>query len=211
MSLKTKIESLLFVALKPLSNQKIAELLAAEKEEVGRTLNELKDELNKNERGIQLMQLGTKFQLSTAPSNAKIIRDYLQDEQTGELTRPALETLTIIAYRGPITKADLDVIRGVNCALILRHLMIKGLIESTEDKAKMTHYYQVTFDFLKFLGLSELKELPDFEKLNQDENLQKLLHPGLPAPVAQGEEEKEESPANMGKNPPSLPVNPPKT
>jgi segregation and condensation protein B len=195
MSLKTKIESLLFVALKPLSAQKIAELLAAESDEVGRTLNELKDELNKNERGIQLMQLGSKYSFSTAPANAKIIRDYLQDEQTGELTRPALETLTIIAYRGPITKADLDVIRGVNCALILRNLMIKGLIESTEDKAKMTHYYQVTFDFLKFLGLSEVKELPDFAKLNEDENLQKLLHPELLLPADKLEPEKSETPA----------------
>ena len=211
MSLKTKIESLLFVALKPLSAQKIAELLAAKKEDVEAALKGLKIETNEGERGLQLMQLGSKYSLSTAPDNAKIIRDYLQDEQTGELTRPALETLTIIAYRGPITKADLDVIRGVNCALILRNLMIKGLIESIKDKAKMTHYYQVTFDFLKFLGLSEVKELPDFAKLNQDENLYKLLHPELLAAEARPEEEKEEPAATFTENPAENPVNPPKT
>ncbi|MFH1367272.1 MAG: SMC-Scp complex subunit ScpB [Patescibacteria group bacterium] len=201
MSLKTKIESLLFVSLKPLSSQKIAELLSAEKKEVEAALDDLKNETNTGERGLQLMQLGSKYSFSTTPDNAKIIRDYLKDEQTGELTRPALETLTIIAYRGPITKADLDVIRGVNCALILRNLMIKGLIESFEDKEKMTHYYQVTFDFLKFLGLSEVKELPDYEKLNQDENLQKLLHPDLPSPDNQVETEKEETPVETKKNP----------
>lgn len=210
MSLKTKIESLLFVSLRPLSSLKIAELLAAKKEEVAQSLEELKNEMNTNERGLRLMQLGSKYQFSTSPDNAKIIREYLQDEQTGELTRPALETLTIIAYRGPITKADLDVIRGVNCALILRHLMIKGLIESMEDKAKMTHYYQVTFDFLKFLGLSEVKELPDFAKLNQDENLYKLLHPEWPVADTQAEG-KGENEGQIGQIPPLNPANLPQT
>lgn len=180
MNLKTKIESLLFVSLKPLSSQKIAELLKADKKEVEALLEELKNDLNVGEHGIRLMQIDRKYELSTAPENGQIIRQYLQDEQTGELTRPALETLTIVAYRGPVSKADLDVIRGVNCALILRNLMIKGLIESYEDKEKMTNYYQVTFDFLKYLGLSEARDLPDYDKLNQDENLNKLLHPDLP-------------------------------
>ncbi|MFA5069972.1 MAG: SMC-Scp complex subunit ScpB [Patescibacteria group bacterium] len=210
MSLKTKIESLLFVSLRPLSSTKIAELLAAEKGEVETALEDLKTEMNGSERGITLMQLGTKYQLSTSPDNSKIVRQYLKDEQTGELTRPALETLTIIAYRGPITKADLDVIRGVNCALILRNLMIKGLIEAIEDKAKMTHYYQVTFDFLKFLGLAEAKELPDFEKLNKDENLFKLLHPDSSLPQG-GPEEAAKKPENSPPNPESLPVDPAQT
>ena len=197
MNLKTKIESLLFVALKPLPLAKIAELLAAEKKEVEAALEEIKKDLNENQRGIILMQIDRKFQLSTAPESGKIIRDYLKDEQTGELTRPALETLTIIAYRGPVTKADLDVIRGVNCALILRNLMIKGLIESYADKEKMTHYYQVTFDFLKYLGLSVVNELPDYYKLNQDVNLQKLLHPDLnPSAVPAETENPPEKPEN---------------
>lgn len=201
MNLKTKIESLLFVALKPLSSQKIAEFLSAGKEEVEASLSELKKDLNENQRGIQLMQIDRKYQFSTAPEAGQIIRDYLADEQTGELTRPALETLTIIAYRGPVSKADLDVIRGVNCALILRNLMIKGLIESFEDKEKMMHYYQVTFDFLKYLGLAAVKELPDYDKLNQDENLQKLLHPDINPPSSPTEKEnppeKSESSPNL--------------
>ncbi|TFG35175.1 MAG: hypothetical protein E4H47_02040, partial [Parcubacteria group bacterium] len=92
------------------------------------------------------------------------------------------------AYRGPITKADLDAIRGVNCSLILRNLMIKGLVEQREDKEKMAIFYHVTFDFLKYLGITETKELPDFEKLNKDENIEKILNPALAGEEVKGEE-----------------------
>jgi len=177
MSLKTKIESLLFVSIRPLSGRKIANLLKAQKKEVDEALEELQRDLTENRRGIRLMKIGESWQLATAPENSSLIKSYLKDEQTGELTRPALETLTIIAYRGPISKAELDVIRGVNCSLILRNLMIKGLVESIQDEKEMITKYQITFDFLKFLGISKVSELPEYEKLNKDENLEKLLHP----------------------------------
>ena len=177
MNLKSKIESLLFVSLRPLSTRKIAELLKSDSEKVKAALNELNEDLKNGDRGIRLLSIGQSWQLGTDPANSPLVREYLKDEQKGELTRPALETLTIIAYRGPIAKAELDIIRGVNCSLILRNLMIKGLIEAVADKEKMETFYQVTFDFLKFLGLSRPQDLPDYEKLNNDENLAKLLHP----------------------------------
>ncbi|MDZ7798097.1 MAG: SMC-Scp complex subunit ScpB [Patescibacteria group bacterium] len=177
MNLKSKIESLLFVSISPLSVSKIAKLVSSDKDKVKQSLQDLKERLKEEQRGIQLMKIQNSWQLSTNPDNSSIVREYLKDEQTGELTRPALETLTIIAYRGPIAKSELDVIRGVNCSLILRNLMIKGLVESYKDKSKMDTFYKVTFEFLKFLGLSETSHLPDYEKLNKDESLEKLLNP----------------------------------
>ncbi|MFH1597513.1 MAG: SMC-Scp complex subunit ScpB [Patescibacteria group bacterium] len=174
---KSKIESLLFISHKPLSVQKIAELTKSEKETVKNTLNELMQQYQEEERGFQIMKVGQSYQMVSAPDNGKIIKEFLKDEQTGEMTKPSLETLTIIAYRGPITKAELDMIRGVNCSLILRNLMIKGLVESKEDKSKMQTVYGITFDFMRHLGISQLKDLPDYEKLNQNDNLDKLLHP----------------------------------
>jgi len=177
MKLKSKIESLLFVAVSPLSTSKITKLVSSDKDKVQQALRDLKEDLKENQRGVRLMKIQNSWQLSTDPDNSSIVRGYLKDEQTGELTQPALETLTIIAYRGPIAKSELDVIRGVNCSLILRNLMIKGLVESYKDKSKMETFYKVSFDFLKFLGISETSQLPDYEKLNKDESLEKLLNP----------------------------------
>ncbi|MBI3115670.1 MAG: SMC-Scp complex subunit ScpB [Candidatus Kerfeldbacteria bacterium] len=175
MSVRRNVESLLFAAAKPLSIKKLAGLADAPVEAVQQVLAELKSEYNRDEKGIQIQQHGQQVQMVTSPLAAKTVAAFLKDEQSGELTDPAIETLTIIAYRGPITKAELDHIRGVNCALILRHLMIKGLVEAEEDKEALVTRYHITFDFLRFLGLRSTEELPDYEQLRNDENLQELL------------------------------------
>ncbi|MBU1148928.1 SMC-Scp complex subunit ScpB [Patescibacteria group bacterium] len=177
--LKAKIESLLFVSHKPLSIQKIAKILATDSEAIKNSINELAQEYEDGSRGFRLIKIGQSYQLVSDPANGKIIKELLKDEQTGEMTKPALETLTIVAYRGPISKSELDMIRGVNCSLILRNLMIKGLVEAIEDKNKMQTDYRITFDFIRHLGITELVQLPDYEKLNQNQNLEKLLHPEL--------------------------------
>ncbi len=179
MTLKSKIESLLFVAAKPFTIKKLAEITHQKKEEVEKSLPELIEEYNsqRKESGIQIIKQGQKIEMVSHPENAGIIRDYLKDEQTGELTKPSIETLTIIAYRSPITKAEIERIRGVNCSLILRNLMIRGLVEANEDKKEMVTRYQITFEFMKFLGIRDVRELPDYEKLNQDPTIEKLLNP----------------------------------
>lgn len=175
MKLSTKIESLLFVATKPLALKKIAELCGATVGDARTALEELTTTLNQSERGVHLLIIGDKYQLATHPDAGKLVADYVKSELTGELTRPALETLTIIAYRGPITKAELDIIRGVNCSLILRNLLIRGLIEGEEDKQRQTTVYQVTFDFLRYLGVTSAQELPEYEMLSSHEVLEKVL------------------------------------
>ncbi len=172
---KHLIESLLFITAHPLTAKKLAELTGVPLEDVAAALGELMDQYNQTPGGIQLNKLGQSYQLTTTPTSAKIVQAFLEEEEKKELTKPSLEALTIIAYRGPIAKTELELIRGVNCSLILRNLLIRGLIEEAPDPEAMTLRYRVTFDFLHYLGIRETRELPDFEKLNANENLEKLL------------------------------------
>lgn len=169
------IESLLYVSSHALDVAKLRQLTEASAEDVDAALKELVERYRAHPGGIQLNHIGQSYQLSTAPEAAKVVQAFLEEEEKKELTKPGLETLTIIAYRGPITKAELELIRGVNCSLILRNLLIRGLVEAVSDGASMTTQYQVTFDFLHYLGIREAQELPDYMKLREDENLQKLL------------------------------------
>lgn len=176
MSIKSQIESLLFISNYPLSLKKLSELTGEKQNEIEKALDELKSDYDtRGESGIILARVGDKVQLATSSENSKIVNQFIKDETTGELTKASLETLTIIAYRGPVTRPHIEQIRGVNCSIILRNLLMRGLIESKEDKKRMQTTYNISFDFLGFLGISDSKELPDFEKLNSAENLQKIL------------------------------------
>lgn len=177
MNLRSKLESLLFITPRPLTVKRLAELAGAEIDAVEKELTALAERYNGDESGLHLLRHTNNVQFVSSPLNSKLVTDFIKEEQAGELTRPALETLTIVAYRGPISKIQLDTIRGVNCALILRNLMIKGLVEAKQHKDKHQSTYQVTLDFVRFLGLNHISELPDYEKLNRDENLEQLLNP----------------------------------
>ncbi len=173
--IKNKIESLLFISHKPLAIKEMAKLTGCKAEEAEKAVEVLEREYEEKKGGIKIMKLEDKYQMTTSSDSSEIIKLFIKTEVTGELTRPALEALTIIAYRGPISKAELELIRGVNCSMILRNLLMRGLIDSKEDKTKMATVYNITFEFLKFLGLSGVEDLPDFEKLNRNNNLEKLL------------------------------------
>ncbi|HZJ41911.1 MAG TPA: SMC-Scp complex subunit ScpB [Patescibacteria group bacterium] len=175
MSIKSKLESLLFAAIKPLSLSELATALTCSKEEVRTELDELTKDYKEREAGISLVSNNSKYQLTTASINAELIKDFLKSEVSGELSQPSLEALTIIAYRGPISKMELERIRGVNCSLIIRNLLLRGLIEEKFDKSKQVSLYNVSIDFVKFLGMNNISELPDFDKLNQAESLLSVL------------------------------------
>ena len=169
MELESIIESLLFVSPKALTVKEIASFLDKDRSEVEKALKALKADYETAGRGIRLVETAKKYQMASAPDNAKLVQDFLQLELKGDLSPASLETLTIIAYRGPIKKEDLEKIRGINCSLILRNLLIRGLVEEKDDR------YSVSLEFMKFLGLSALSDLPDYEKFNQNEEIDKLL------------------------------------
>lgn len=166
------IQALLLASSKALSIGEIARATNLNKEEALSLVESLADKFNRPDSGWWIVSNGNKVQLATNPAASEFLSDYLQIETKGELTRPALETLTIIAYQGPITKDELNRIRGVNCSLILRNLMIRGLVEEVKEDQEVK--YQVTMDFVKFLGLGDIKELPDYDKMHHHEFLEQL-------------------------------------
>ncbi|MEY4744680.1 MAG: hypothetical protein RL272_625 [Candidatus Parcubacteria bacterium] len=173
--LKSQIESLLFVAARPMSMKRLAEACGASKEEVAAALEELMAAYNVEGSGVRILHNGSEVQMSTSPDNARLVQDFLKDETTGELTKPSLETLTIIAYRGPVTKAELEQIRGVNCSLIIRNLLMRGLVEAQGEPYDPQTTFRVTMDFLRFLGVAGVEELPEYDKLRSHENVVRIL------------------------------------
>lgn len=178
MSLKSQLESLLFVSLKPLAVKDLATFAKVKNKEVEEALAELTADYETSERGLTLIKNNNQYQLTTSPNSAALIQEFLKDETSGELSQPSLEALTIIAYRGPIAKLELDRIRGVNCSLIIRNLLLRGLVEEKFDKLKNENFYTVTHDFIRFLGLSGVTGLPEYEKLHQAETINSVLTAG---------------------------------
>ncbi len=184
--LNSILESLLLAVGKPLPIKDLVKFLEIEEAEISQSAKELAEKYNTDDSGIHLAINNQKLQFVSNPKHTKILHKYFEDETTGELTKPSLETLTIIAYRQPISKEELEQIRGVNCSLIIRNLLIRGLIEESSDKNQLVTTYAVTMNFLQHMGIASVEELPDYEKLNSDENLNKLLADN----IGEGENEK---------------------
>lgn len=162
-NLKNKIESLLFVSLKPLSVGKIARILEVSKEKVLKKIDELARDLDERDSGIRLIRSGEYIELGTDPKNFPIIKRFLSGVIKEELTPAALEALTIIAYKGPITEEEISFIRGVNSQIILGHLLRRDLILKKGEPPR----YIVSPKFLRHLGIKSVEELPDYKEYNQ--------------------------------------------
>lgn len=167
MALSSLLESILFVSDKPLSIKKLALLASAPTADIEREVELLQERYDAKSSGIVLIRNEDRVQFTTNPEHAETIRLYLHEDTTGELTRPALETLSVVSYRGPVTKTEIEEIRGVNCSLALRNLSIRGLIDAKDDPVRGEKVYSVSFDFLRHLGVSSLEELPEYSRLNQ--------------------------------------------
>ena len=174
-NVESVLASLLFAVAKPLSHKDLVKFLDINEEDLKKAIKNLQEQYNTANSGLQIAVNSGKVQMISNPNNGKILQEYFKEEISGELTKPSLESLTIIAYRQPISKEELEQIRGVNCSLIIRNLLIRGFIEQDDNKNNLVPMYSVTMDFLRHLGISSVEELPDYEKLNSDENLNKLL------------------------------------
>lgn len=164
--LKSQLEALLFISGKPVSLKKLARLSAAEESAVLAALNELQGEYDARESGVALFSAGDEWQMMTRPEHQSLAEKLTESELTGELTKPQLETLTVIAYAGPITKPELEQIRGVNCSLIVRNLLVRGLIKEVGETDAVIPAYEVTMDFIRHIGLTNVSELPDYAALH---------------------------------------------
>ena len=174
-SLVSQLESVLFVASKPLSFVRLVKALNISSEELGNALVILEEKYNREESGVRLLKNNDEYQLVSNPENREVTEQFLKAEISGELTKPQLETLTVISYCGPITKPELEQIRGVNCSLIIRNLMMRGLVKELDDLTALVPTYQVTMDYLRHLGLNSVEELPNYLELHRHEYITTTL------------------------------------
>ena len=169
MELTKLIESILFVTPKPLSYKKLALLTSTSQKEVEDAVAFLSERFSAERSGIILLTVEDKVSLASHPDAQAIIKEYLKEEILGELTRPALETLSVVAYRGPVGKHQIEEIRGVNCTLALRNLMIRGLVDVHPSSTPDAKVYTVSFDFLRHLGVASTDKLPQYMQLQERE------------------------------------------
>ena len=199
MSLDKVIEALLFSAQKPLSLREIAtaikgaedpdaagsnEFSRVREAEVAAALEQLKIEYVEQERAFQLIEKAEGWQLATDTQYAQWVRQLFPAPKPARLSPPALETLAIIAYRQPITRADVEAVRGVNIDGVLQTLMERGLVKIA-GRAEIPGrplLYETTQFFLDHFGLRNLEELPNVEELRKRDL--PVARPATPAATA---------------------------
>ena len=174
--LSALIEACLLAASKPLSLKDLSTATGVSEADTSAVIDRLWTEHNRPESGIHILKIDGKFQLASNPEHADVVRKLAKQEEAPELTRPSLEALTIIAYRGPVTKPEIEAIRGVNCSLILRNLLMRGLIEAREDHKRLQPVYLLSADTLRYMGLHSVNELPDYDSLHANAQIDTLLH-----------------------------------
>jgi segregation and condensation protein B len=167
--IKSIIESLLFVADGPLTIQRLAEVLeGVEKEDVRLTLDEIQAELESNRRGIRLVEVAGGYQLRTAKVNADWVKKFLGG-RPARMGRATLETLAIIAYRQPITRAEIEAIRGVDVDGVINTLLERSLIRAVarKDVPGRPFLYGTTPEFLQLFNLKDLTHLPTLKEMEE--------------------------------------------
>jgi segregation and condensation protein B len=164
LTIDNQIEAVLFWKGEPQSIKKLAASLGKKEEEILLGLEILKEKIKG--RGVELIYKDDEVTLGTAAKLSHIIERLTKEELVRDLGRAGLETISIIAYKGPISRAEIDYIRGVQSNFILRNLQIRGLVEKiTNPKDARSFLYKPTFDLLQFLGISKIEDLPEYEKV----------------------------------------------
>ncbi len=164
------IESLLFVSGRPLTYAELRKLLDVDDTRLASSLQLLADTLESQERGIRLQRLGEQVQLVTAPENARYIAALLGLPMTARLTSAAMETLAVITYRQPVTRAQIESVRGVNSDRALMSLIQHGLVAEVGRAPTVGRpaLFATTGEFLQQFGLTSLEQLPQIELQEQE-------------------------------------------
>ena len=166
MRIPSLIEALLFVSGEPLSKRKLAELIGKPPGDIDDALRELEENLK--ERGIRLLSHENNVSLASSPEASELVAGFIKEEIEGNLSKPALETLTIVLYYGPVARATIDYIRGVNSTFTLHTLLMRGLVERIQNpKDARSFLYKISIDFMKYLGITSLGELAQFDEFRK--------------------------------------------
>jgi segregation and condensation protein B len=185
--LRSILESLLFSTAEPLPLGKLLEVLPGyEKRAVVRALAELGEEYSRDERGFRLQQVAGGYQLRTAPANADFVKALLAQRPV-RLTRASLETLAVIAYRQPVTRPEIEAIRGVDVDAVLTTLVERRLVRvlGRKDVVGRPLLYGTTPEFLETFGLKDLASLPTLEELGASAAALEEAARAVRAPIAE--------------------------
>lgn len=174
--LKSALEAIIFASGEPVPAARISLVLGVPEEDVFSCAAELAEEYEREGRGIRLVRLDKSLQMCSAPQYAKTIARVIEHRAPPKLSPPALETLAVIAYFQPVTRAYVDEVRGVDSSYTVSSLAEKGLIEAAgrlEAPGRPT-LYRTTEAFLRVMGVSELDELPPLPDMSSTDGLEKL-------------------------------------
>jgi segregation and condensation protein B len=160
--LRMSLEAVLLVADEPVAEEVLAEVTGQPKAEVGAALHDLAESYTAERRGFDLREVAGGWRLYTRDECAAVVERFVSDGQEIRLTQAALETLAVVAYRQPVSRARVSAVRGVNCDGVMRTLVLRGLVEeSGSDPETGAILFQTTGYFLERLGLARLSDLPD--------------------------------------------------
>ena len=177
--LQSIIESIFFVSGEPIKKSKLVKILSgkAKAEDIEKTLEALEKKYTDNSSGLMLLKKGDEIQIVSSPGNAEYIEQLVKSELQDSLSNAAMEVVSIVAYRGPIAKSEIEAIRGVNCSYTLRNLLLRGLIERNDNPRDNRGYvYSISFDFLKKIGIDDVKKLPEYGTLSVDERINSIIN-----------------------------------
>ena len=159
--LEKQIEAILFWKGEPISIKKLSQIFEKTEEEISVAIKQLEEKLV--DRGITLIFKDDEVTLGTSKENSLIIEKLTKEELVKDLGKAGLETLSIVIYQGPISRAEIDYIRGVQSNFILRNLMIRGLVEKVANpKDQRSFLYKPTFEMLSYLGISKIEDMPEY-------------------------------------------------
>ena len=176
--LKSAIESLLFIAGHPLSMDRLKGIFEeATKEQLEAQIDVLRQEYDATGSGIMLAEVAGGYQLATRSENAAWIRKFKSVKVSSKLSRPALETLAIVAYKQPITRSEVEAIRGVNIGGIMRNLMERRLVKivGKKDVPGKPMLYGTSLEFLQYFGLKDLSSLPTLKEFQELETVEEVM------------------------------------
>jgi segregation and condensation protein B len=169
-SVKGIIECILFAAGDPLSLRELSEMTEINEKRIVKIIEDMNHDYNDSKRGLYIVEFNNKFQLSTKPEYGSYVKKLIKTEGRQNLSHAAMEALAIIAYRQPITRIDIDELRGVRSDRAIATLLEKGLIKEAGrmDTVGRPILYGTTEDFLKYFGFKNIKELPELIEFNLD-------------------------------------------
>lgn len=167
MNLEQQVEAILFWKGEPMTIKELSKMLQQNEDAVEGAVHNLQAHLLN--RGIILMKTGNEVMLGTSPEASELIEKITKEELSKDLGKAALETLSVILYKGPVKRSEIDYIRGVNSTFILRNLLVRGLIEKKPaPDDQRASVYSASFELLSHLGVAEIKDLPNFDLVQEE-------------------------------------------